>query len=139
MANELVLQPWLSKLSFKEQTGLLSAIRGIDDKDDDELYPELKNVTKMIRFIVLKNADDKTEFMTTEVNDPKDMVIALNIHAEQIKNSKYEQGHWYQHILMAVRTILKKHPSPYIRFYWSGFYGQLKITDIKELTNQESG
>lgn len=132
-----VLQPWVEKLSWKEQTGLISAVRGIDDTEANG-YDDLKKITKMLRYLILNNADNKTEFMTDKIMEADYLKSVLNIEASYVKNSKYTEGHWYAHILLAIKIIMNKHPNPYTKKYWAGIYDKLEVKDYKELTEKNT-
>lgn len=133
MSKGSVLQPWVEKLSWKEQTGLISAIRGVDDTDANG-YEDLKKITKMLRYLILNNADNSTQFMTDQIMEADFLKSVLNIEASYVKNSKYAEGHWYSHILMAIKIIMHKHPNPYTKKYWYDIHSKLEVQDYKELT-----
>ncbi len=125
-----VLQEWVMCLNWKEQTGLISAIRGVDGVDlDEEVNDRCKCITKMIRFLVLNNADSKIKFMTDDVIDTDSMVYKLKMIYEDITLSNISI-HWFDHILLAIKIIMKKHPNAYIRMYWLTVYLDYKTAPI---------
>lgn len=125
-----VLQEWVMCLNWKEQTGLISAIRGVDGVDlDEEVNDRCKCITKMIRFLVLNNADSKTKFMTDDVIDTDSMVYKLRMIYEDITLSNISI-HWFDHILLAIKIIMKKHPNAYIRMYWLTVYLEYKTAPV---------
>lgn len=117
--NTSVLQEWVTnQCSWKEQTGLISAIRGMDSDTMDgiPLYvvEEAKNITKMIRYLVLNNADNKTGFMSNKIVSSTTIVKTLSYDVCGDVLSK----HWVGHILMAFKTISLKHPNIYTKKYY---------------------
>lgn len=115
-----VLQDWVMNLNWKIQTGLISAIRGYDNDievEDNTDVIDIKSVVKMIRFLVLRNADSNTRFMTKYCL-PEDAVVDILVnHVEQsIKN--YTSLHWVKHIVMAIDIIMNYHHSSYVQHYW---------------------
>lgn len=117
-----VLQDWVMTLNWKEQTGLISAIRGLDGCDiDKELDRSCKKITRMIRFLVLNNADTRTGFMSDSVMEINKVVDILNTINDQVIQGLISL-HWFDHIFMAIKIIIDKHPNPYIRIYWHTVY-----------------
>ena len=112
-----VLQDWVIDLSWKEQTGLISAVRGLDLPEDSDYYKESKTITKMLRYLILNNADSKTSFMELDVvyheNDVSDVLYTISNLGSMYK-------HWYDHIMMAINIIANKHNNPYVRHYYKG-------------------
>lgn len=117
-----VLQEWVMELGWLEQTGLISAIRGLDGCDiDKELDRSCKKITRMIRFLVLNNANIRTGFMTDRVMEINKVVDILNTINDQVIQGLISL-HWFDHIFMAIKIIIDKHPNPYIRIYWHTVY-----------------
>lgn len=115
-----VLQDWVMNLNWKMQTGLISAVRGYDNDievEDNTDVIDIKSVVKMIRFLVLRNADSNTKFMSKYCL-PEDAVVDILVnHVEQaIKN--YISLHWVKHIIMAIDIIMNYHHSSYVQHYW---------------------
>lgn len=126
-----VLRDWVFELNWKLQTGLISSIRGIDAPDDDigtELMEDCKSITKMLRYIILNDADNKTNFMSDRVVFVSKVVSTL----ESIKAiGKY--NHWYDHIVLAMKTIGRSNPSDYVRHYYRqvlSMLGEISEYDI---------
>lgn len=120
-----VLQEWVMTLKWKDQTGLISAIRGIDmigiDPTDIEVSNKCKSITKMIRFLVLNNADSRTNFMTDKVIILDKLVDNLLYLHKQVSLGILS-NHWFDHILLAIKSIRAFHPNPYTRLYWDTVY-----------------
>lgn len=128
-----VLQDWVMTLNWKEQTGLISSIRGTDGINlDEEVDERCKCITKMIRFLILNNADSKTKFMTDDVIDTDSMVSKLRMIYEEITVSNIS-AHWFDHIFLAIKIIMKKHPNAYIRMYWLTVYLDYKTTPVSNV------
>ena len=120
-----VLQEWVMTLKWKDQTGLISAIRGIDmigiDPTEIEVSNKCKSITKMIRFLVLNNADSRTNFMTDKVIILDKLVDNLLYLHKQVSLGILS-NHWFDHILLAIKSIRAFHPNPYTRMYWDTVY-----------------
>ena len=126
-----VLQEWVMCLNWKEQTGLISAIRGYDGvyKVSSKSGDILKRITKMIRFLVIKNADKNTKFMSDEIisiESLKDYMddILLNVDT-----------HFIEHMLKAIKIIKDKHPSNYVRLFYKNLYDE--ITSLIEIYDRK--
>lgn len=125
-----VIQQWVMELNWKEQTGLISAIRGVDSSDiDREINSSCKKITKMIRFLVLNNAVSRTGFMTDRVIEIDKLVDILDTINDQVIQGIISL-HWFDHILMAIKIIIDKHPNPYTRMYWHIVYTQYNSSPV---------
>ena len=111
--HEAVLQDWVCKLNFKQQTGLISAIRGFDGEEGESFGYSLKDLTKMVRGVILKNADSSTKFMSLTPLDKNDVVDTLAKWSEHVKD-----WHWLNHIVMAMHTISLYHYNEYTKLYY---------------------
>lgn len=133
--NTPVLQDWVVELSWKEQTGLISAIRGLDLPEDSDYYKESKTITKMLRYLILNNADSKTSFMELDVvyheNDVSDVLYTISNLGSMYK-------HWYDHIMMAINIIVNKHDNPYVRHYYKGVKDCLDFLMLNKDDNIDS-
>lgn len=142
--NKSVLQHWVTGLSFKEQTGLISAVRGADYVND-EPFDSKKAIVKMLRYLILNNADDKTEFMSNKVLDAEDVIGYLMAEHDNVSNKNNlmtinpdlevlnsVNTHWFDHIMLAVSIISKRHTNTYVRHYWEKVY-----TELNQYTDSE--
>lgn len=111
--HETVLQDWVCKLNFKQQTGLISAIRGFDGEEGESFGYSLKDITKMVRGVILKNADSSTKFMSLSPLNKSDVVDTLVKWTEN-----KEDWHWLNHIVMALHTISLYHYNEYTKLYY---------------------
>lgn len=132
-----VLQEWVMTLKWKAQTGLISAIRGVDmidvDPTDTNINNKCKTITKMIRYLVLNNADSRTNFMIDIIPTIDELVDVLNEIREQVSLGVVS-NHWFNHIFLAINIILDNHPNAYTRMYWLTVYNKHKTvpSDSKE-------
>lgn len=126
---ESVVQEWVSKLSWKQQTVLLCAIRGHDGVARDD---PSKFITRSIRGCVLKNATNRdsktpqhTDFMRMDFQK-------LEVPFESVIQDidKYNV-HWLMHVTHAAEILGYKHPDPTISAFWKDFY--LSLVDALHL------
>lgn len=93
-----VLHDWVLECSFKEQTVLMTALRGCDVVKKDISKP----LVRVLRFVILKNADSSTGFGTFD-----------NITSIQIDEFSSQIGlypvHWLQHFMHGCEIIGYRH------------------------------
>jgi hypothetical protein len=93
-----VLQDWVLECSFKEQTVLMTALRGCDVVKKDIGKP----LVRIMRFVILKNADSSTGFGTFDLITPT-----------QIDEFSSQIGlypvHWLQHFMHGCEIIGYRH------------------------------
>jgi hypothetical protein len=111
--RKLVVQPWLSELTMKQQTVLLTSFRGCDGIRKDDYG---KKFTRLMRATVLKNADVETTFF------PDTEYIAANELDEFFTNMDHYPVHWFMHLLHAAEICGYKHPDKQTRLFWMRFY-----------------
>ena len=123
--KEPVTQGWVNNLDLKQQTGLLSVIRGNDTENGKCV--ESKKITRMLRYIILKDADKKNSFMS-------DIVLKQNKVINFLFKIYPDNKHWVEHIVGAAFNIKRNHPHEYVREYWGAVGGVLshKIRTYKE-------
>lgn len=106
-----VLRKWVLNLPLKMQTILISAIRG-----PDERLPDLKKITRWIRYIVLENADQSSNFMRKE----------LRFDCPKYLDAKHEfefcRVHYAFHLLHAMKIIGTFHPDEKVRTIAMDFF-----------------
>jgi hypothetical protein len=101
-----VLQEWLSDLSWKKQTVLISALRGPDIGST----AEIKQVSKWIRTIILENADPVKNYMKIDhLPDFKEMVRSNPQSIDMLS------VHFLHHLMSAIEIIAYYHPSNHIK------------------------
>lgn len=111
MKNNSVLQEWLTNLSWKKQTVVLTALRS-----PDNIHTlKLKEVTIWIRTHILENADPMTGFMHAALKG-----LPLFEHLDR----EFERLplHTAHHIMLAMETIGFEHPDSQVRATAWKFY-----------------
>ena len=113
----LVVDEWIEVCTLKQQTVLLSALRGCDGKSKEDYS---KPFTRKLRSVILKNAGGKQvkgKFMADFVGDEE----LINF----ISNLDHYPMHWLMHFLHAVEIIGYKHPVSSIRKFWFNLYYEI--------------
>lgn len=97
MAKGTVLQEWMGGLTWKQQSVVLSALRG----PDNQYCPNIKKISRWIRFITQNNADPSHTYMRT-----------VDLPAVQEFEDEYSfcSTHYSLHLLFALEIIGYKHP-----------------------------
>jgi hypothetical protein len=94
-SNTCVMKEWTFKLSWKEQTVLISALRGCDGIGKHDIS---KKIVRRIRNVVLNNAGtEKGEFMRSEVTEQEIYEFSKNIDAYPV--------HFLLHLIHASEVI----------------------------------
>src|SRR5574343_179132 len=97
-----VLQEWLSDLSWKKQTVLISALRGPDIGST----PEIKEVSRWIRSVILENADPVKAYMQVDRLPDFKTIVKTNPQAIDMLSV-----HYFHHLITAIEIIAYCHPS----------------------------
>ena len=106
-----VVQDWLRECSFKQQTVLLTAIRGCDGLPKGHT---IKKVVRSYRSIILKNADTSTTFMKFRLEEDDIKNFTSNIDHLPI--------HYITHFMHGCEIVGYYHPDLEIRYYWKELY-----------------
>ena len=109
-----VVQDWLSNdnISYKQQTVVLSSLRGCDGLTKEDIS---KRLVRKIRNVVLKNAGTKnTPFMVEDMSLEDIKKYASNCDKYPI--------HFYMHMCFACEIIGFKHPDEDIRKWFHEAY-----------------
>ena len=109
MNNGLVLKEWMGKLSWKQQSVILSSLRGPDNSRPGSI----KILTRWLREITQNNADPSTDYMT---NLPHPSVDELH------RDLEYCSMHYYAHLMHAMEIIGYNHPDQKIAELAIGYY-----------------
>lgn len=112
MNKTSVVQPWLmDHCTWKMQTVLLTSFRGCDGamKDDHG-----KAFTRLMRAVVLKNADPNTTFFPKEI---KTAIFDLFFN-----DMDHYPVHWFMHLLHAAEIVGYKCPHKEAQEFWKKFY-----------------
>lgn len=121
MDNNSVVQPWLSALSFKQQTVLLAAFRGCDGQpknDPSEIF------ARRMRSTILKDADPSTSFHALmQLHPSLENGYRKEVDDFFIHNSPgHYPVHWLLHMLHAAEIVAYHCPDLSVRSYWAYFY-----------------
>ena len=115
--GESVVQEWMSELTWKQQTVLLSALRGCDGVPKDDAS---KKMARHMRSVLLKNAGtEDTSFMTTSGEITDDHWIDIGVMRDNI--DKYPT-HYILHFMHAAEIIGYFHPDRNISGFWCFVY-----------------
>lgn len=107
-----VVRPWLSKLSFKQQTVLLTALRGVDGKEKQDAS---KPFCKAMRMTILQNASPGLgTFMQFTISAEDVLKFSENIDHYPV--------HWILHFIHAAEIIGYHCPYPQLAHWWMNFY-----------------
>lgn len=117
-----VVQSWMSNLTMKQQTAVLSALRGPDTNSSDDI----KVVVKILRAIVLENADMTSEYMEFDKN-------TLQIPSK--RNIEALPLHYFVHLTQALHIISKLHPIEKIRNIFKPIY-DIFLNNILHLNDE---
>ncbi len=114
-----VTQEWIDILTLKQQTVLLSALRGCDGVAKHDIS---KKFVRKFRSTILINAENtnNAEFMKDEVTDE-------DIYTFTKQPDTYH-FHWLMHFIHAVEIIGYNHPNKEISEWWKSFY--YKLSDM---------
>lgn len=107
-----VVRPWLCDLTYKQQTVLLSAIRGCDGAGKEDLS---KKFVRAYRSVLLFNAAPGAgQFMhpSIQVEDIEKFLNSLD----------HYPMHWLMHFTHAVEIVGYNHPQKDIRNWWYNLY-----------------
>ena len=110
---ESVVKSWISELTFKQQTVLLTAIRGCDGIGKEDVS---KRFIRKYRETLLHNAvpgNPDSHFMTYDISE-------ADIHYFT-KSMDHYPMHWLFHFLHAVEILGYKAPDEY-RGWWYRLY-----------------
>jgi hypothetical protein len=104
-----VLRNWFDNLEWKQQSVILSGLRG-----PDNIYcPNIKNLTRWLRNVTQNNADTQHTYMKPE---------KLPTLAEIEKEFEFTTVHYAFHLLHALEIIGYKHPEQEIAGVAKGYY-----------------
>lgn len=97
MGEGHVLQAWVAALPWKQQSVLLSSLRGPDTARPGSI----KTVNRWLRGIMQNNADSSTDYMTE---------VPLPERNELQRDLEYCTMHYYSHLMHAIQIVGYKHP-----------------------------
>ena len=112
-----VLWKWVEELPWKQQTVLLTAIRGCDGVENDD---PSKEMVKSLRGLILKDADPDSgsdRFMNRAREE--------NTVARFMEDLDKYPLHWLTHFIQAVEIVGYKYPEEHIRQEWNELYAKI--------------
>lgn len=124
MKNRSVLLDWTKQLPLKQQSVLLSSLRG----PDISYCPNIKKVTKWIRSTLQINADPKKNYMQLEK-----LPSVKNLERE----IEFCSVHYATHLLYALEIIGYKHPDKQISANANCYYAYF-VSEIFHLNPETS-
>lgn len=99
MSNSSVLQPWVEKIPWKQQSILFSSLRG----PDQDYLKGIKLVSRWMRAVSQQNADPAKPYMAvTELPEP----------SELDKELEHCTVHFVHHFADGLAVIAYNHPDP---------------------------
>lgn len=131
-----VLQDWVTRLTFMQQSSLLTAIRGPDDRAK---YATPKMLLRWFRRNVLISAFEG-KVLTDPFHDgggsftgpsldaftSTDWRKAMKHHVDEyIKNLDAIPAHFQNHFRQAIQIVAYKHPDNKVREFWLMVYNKL--------------
>ena len=118
MGEGFVLQDWMATIPWKQQSVLLSSLRGPDQSRPGSI----KIVGRWLRGVMQKNADTSTEYMAT---------FPLPEEEEFHRDLEYCTMHFYSHLMHALEIVGYNHPDNEIAENGRKYY--LLMTDFLHL------
>ncbi len=116
MGRGNVLQYWIEDLPWKQQSVILSSLRGPDTR----YCSNLKKISKWMRRITQNNADISSPYMEDET---------LPSIEEIEKEAEFCTVHYLSHLLHGLEIIAYKHPNKTIsniaKNYYLGFVDKI--------------
>ncbi len=117
-ANEAsVFQEWLQTISWKQQTVIITGLRGCDGLSK---YDPSKHISRSIRMAALKNADTTTTYMKHDLFDE-----LLESAKKFIADLDKYPLHFVLHMAHACEIIGYKHPDDKTRETFNAVYNQI--------------
>lgn len=113
MRENYVLQKWMGEIPLKQQSVLLSSLRGPDNTCSNNI----KKITKWIRATIQKNADPTNKGYM----HPDDLPLIGEIE----KELEYCTVHYAVHLMSALEIIGYQHPDKKIASIANSYYNNL--------------
>lgn len=122
-----VIKPWVHSLSWKEQTVVLSALRGCDSVGKNDIS---KKIVRRIRGAVLHNAGpDGSEFMDCNISEEEIYGFCKNIDAYPV--------HFLLHLIHASEVIGYTCSDKTEAGFFKGFY--FRMVDAFHMVPESAG
>jgi len=120
-----VLQDWMGELPWKQQSVILSSLRGPDTHRPENV----KKITRWLRTITQNNADSLTDYMK-DVGLPNFESLRTELEFCTI--------HYFCHLLHTFEIIGYKHPNSEIRNLSRNYYeGLVNALHLNPETNEQ--
>lgn len=126
MEKGKVLQDWMGRLSWKQQSVIISSLRGADTG----YCPQIKKINKWMRGITQNNADISSQYMQEEK-----LPILENIE----KEFEFCSVHYAIHFLQGLEIIGYNHPNDEISNMAKNYYYNLveKVLHLNPETKEQ--
>jgi hypothetical protein len=112
MSKGFVLQNWMGELPWKQQSVVLSALRG----PDTSRPPSVKIINRWLRGIIQNNADTSTDYM-------KELPFPSLENFQ--RDLEYCTMHYYCHLMHTLEIIGYNHPDESIRDIGLTYYSAM--------------
>lgn len=126
--NKLVVQPWMAALTMKQQTVVLSALRGCDGKSKND---QSKALTRRFRSAFLRDAAAGSGNETFMRHDGAGTEY---VH-DWVQDLDHYPVHWLMHFAHACQIVGEYHPDNYHKEFWAFVYR--RIIDALHLQPEE--
>ena len=107
--KSFLTKKWVRGLDLKDQSTLVTILRGDDSYNGGNI--KSKNITKMLRYLVVNNIGKKNSYMSDAV------MTSGYIMTHLLKSREYNM-HWVEHVIAAAFVIKNKHPNNYTGAFW---------------------
>ena len=115
VCDRCVVHPWLDDLTMKQQTVLLSALRGCDGVAKDDIS---KKFVRVYRSLILQNAaPGQGRFMS-------DLISDWDINTF-LKAPDVYPMHWLMHFIHAIEIVGYNYPIKETQIWWYDLYRRL--------------
>jgi hypothetical protein len=111
-----VLQPWVMRLSLREQGTLLTAVRGCDLTPKLPLDSVERRLVSAIRGHFMVPADER------EVDVEPGAFMSHSIPKFKWSQLGHYPQHWVSHVLHAIEVLAFRHPVLTVRHQWHELY-----------------
>jgi hypothetical protein len=114
MEDNSVFQPWLTTISRKMQTVIVTGLRGCDGLTK---FDPSKHISRSIRMAALKNADTTTTYMKHDLFEE-----LLEANKKFVADLDRYPVHFVLHMMHACEILGYKHPDQHTRDVFSAVY-----------------
>lgn len=130
LGDGFVVKEWIQDLTWKQQTVLLTAIRGCDNRPiNDPVKPIIQEYRSIILYDAAPTEESSDGFMNQYTDEELDNFLN---HVDEYP------VHWFTHFMHAVEIIGYKHPNNEIKNRWNKLYTKLCEDGLKVSTEDEN-